>query len=60
MQKTIIFDGKNKKALVADLQKFLDKQKPDPAIAGKSEDEIMDMVNKIIEEYRAGKNFKSS
>ena len=47
-----------KKSLVADLQRFLDVQTPDPAVAGKSEEEIMGMVNEIIEECRAGQTQK--
>jgi hypothetical protein len=42
----------NKKAVVADLQNFLDEQSLDSIIAGKSEHEIMDMVNEIIMECR--------
>ncbi|HYD65530.1 hypothetical protein [Azospirillum sp.] len=33
---------------------------PDPAVAGKSDDEIMDMVNAIIEEGRSGERAKRS
>jgi hypothetical protein len=32
----------------------MNKQKPDPAVSGKSEDEIMEMANEIIAECRAG------
>ena len=58
MQQAIILDDINKKETLADLQKFLDEQSPDSVIAGKSEDEIMDMVNEIIEESRAAQTQK--
>jgi DnaJ-domain-containing protein 1 len=43
----------DKEALLQDMQNFLNEQEPDPAIAGKSEEEIMEMADKFIAECRS-------
>jgi len=43
----------DRKILLAELEQAGIEQQPDPAVAGKSEDEMMDMVNGIIDRRRA-------